>query len=224
MSPSETLRSGAPAAAVGTRRTRRRAATRARLLAGAQALIARDGLDRLTIADVAEEADVGFGTFYGYFSSKEALTQAVVADALERFGADTDARTRGLDDPAEIVAAAIRHTLDLADDDPTRARFIVELAFSSERTLWAGIHRRVVRDLRAGAATGRFRLDDPAASAHLLIGAVASAVRARVEGDLPPEAAEEVTARLLVMLGVPPADASAVARRNRRWHQPERPR
>lgn len=197
----------------GTRLERRRERTRARLLEGARVLIARDGLDRLTIADVADEADVGFGTFYGYFSSKEELTRALVADALERLGAENDALTRGIDDPAEIVAVAIGHTLGLVDDDPISARFIVELAFSSERTLWAGLHGRVVRDLEAGVAAGRFRLDDPVASAHLVMGAVAAAVRARVEGSLQPEAAEEVVTRMLVMLGVPATQSAAVARR-----------
>jgi AcrR family transcriptional regulator len=54
-----------------SRRERRVAATRVRLFRSALALIARKGLANVTVEDITEAADVGKGTFFNYFSSKD---------------------------------------------------------------------------------------------------------------------------------------------------------
>jgi AcrR family transcriptional regulator len=59
-----------PQPAMG-RRERRVAATRVRLFRSALALIARKGLANVTVEDITEAADVGKGTFFNYFSSKD---------------------------------------------------------------------------------------------------------------------------------------------------------
>lgn len=80
------------------RAERRRIATRARLLAAARCIFARQGLAEATIAQIAEEADLGFGTFYLYFPTKEDAYRAVVtegfAELSERLAA-TQARAAG---------------------------------------------------------------------------------------------------------------------------------
>ncbi len=53
------------------RRERRAAETRIRLFRSALALIARHGLANVTVEDITEAADVGKGTFFNYFPSKE---------------------------------------------------------------------------------------------------------------------------------------------------------
>lgn len=83
------------------RTERRRIATRARLLAAARKVFARQGLAEATIAQIAEEADLGFGTFYLYFSTKEDAYRAVVtegfAELSERLNAtQTRAAASGL--------------------------------------------------------------------------------------------------------------------------------
>src|SRR5271156_6831468 len=64
------------------RRDRRKAEARQRLLTAAHRLIAENGVSDLRIGDVTDLADLGFGTFYTYFPSKDALIEAVVADLL----------------------------------------------------------------------------------------------------------------------------------------------
>jgi len=61
--------SAAPAA--GNRRQRRAAETRVRLFRCALELIAERGLANVTVEDVTEAADVGKGTFFNYFPSKD---------------------------------------------------------------------------------------------------------------------------------------------------------
>ena len=55
----------------GGRRARRAAETRVRLFRSALELIAERGLPNVTVEDITEAADVGKGTFFNYFASKE---------------------------------------------------------------------------------------------------------------------------------------------------------
>ncbi len=57
---------------------RKRARNRDALLAAARRLFSRHGFDATTIADIADAADLGFGTFYNYFADKEAILDAVL--------------------------------------------------------------------------------------------------------------------------------------------------
>src|SRR5207244_4540561 len=64
--------SGAPRA---SRLDRRKARTRQALIDAAVRLIAEGRGDRASIAEITEEADIGFGSFYNHFDSKEQLFQ-----------------------------------------------------------------------------------------------------------------------------------------------------
>lgn len=65
-----------------TRGARRKSETRRRLLAGARVVFAREGLENATIAQITREADVGFGTFYLHFATKEDAYHAVVTEGF----------------------------------------------------------------------------------------------------------------------------------------------
>ena len=67
-----------------TRQARRRAQTRQRLLDAAQALFARQPVEDTTISQITEEADVGFGSFYNHFASKEEIVEATVRGYLRQ--------------------------------------------------------------------------------------------------------------------------------------------
>jgi AcrR family transcriptional regulator len=68
------------------RRARRQAEIRARLLSAGRTVFARHGVANATIAQITEAADVGFGTFYLYFRSKDALYRAIVHDGFAALG------------------------------------------------------------------------------------------------------------------------------------------
>jgi AcrR family transcriptional regulator len=65
-----------------TRGARRKSETRQRLLRAARSVFAREGLENATIAQITGSADVGFGTFYLHFATKEQAYRAVVADGF----------------------------------------------------------------------------------------------------------------------------------------------
>jgi AcrR family transcriptional regulator len=68
----------------GGRRNRRAAETRLRLFRCALQLVAERGLPRVTVEDITEAADVGKGTFFNYFESKNHLLATIVDLGLDR--------------------------------------------------------------------------------------------------------------------------------------------
>jgi AcrR family transcriptional regulator len=66
------------------RRERKKAATRELILRTGMKLFARYGIDAVTVDQIADAADVGKGTLYNYFPTKEAIVVAFLADADQR--------------------------------------------------------------------------------------------------------------------------------------------
>lgn len=81
--------------------------TRSALIRAAQRFIAEGKLS-VPILDITQAADVGMGSFYNHFSSKEELFEAAVADALDNLGALLDGVTASTKDPAEAFAVNFR--------------------------------------------------------------------------------------------------------------------
>src|SRR5256885_9412471 len=60
---------------------------RARVLAAAEEILARDGLSA-SMRTIAERAEVGLGTIYRHFPTQEALYQAIIVDRQQRLVAE----------------------------------------------------------------------------------------------------------------------------------------
>ncbi|MEJ2503485.1 MAG: helix-turn-helix domain containing protein, partial [Gemmatimonadota bacterium] len=67
----------------GSRRERKKEATRRRIVDAATRLFGERGFDAPTVDEIAESADVAKGTIYNYFSTKEELLFELLVD-LER--------------------------------------------------------------------------------------------------------------------------------------------
>src|SRR6266436_8812971 len=90
----------------GSRQDRRRARTRAELLAAAKRLLASKGFHGTKIADIAAAADVGTGTFYLHFPTKEALFADLVKETALRAKEEIDLAKAAVDDPHEKARVA----------------------------------------------------------------------------------------------------------------------
>jgi AcrR family transcriptional regulator len=86
------------------RRERKKIAVRSQILSTAIDLFSRRGLDVVTIDEIAAAADVGKGTIYNYFATKEDIVVAFMAD-LEARMAPTIARFRPGQRPVHRVLA-----------------------------------------------------------------------------------------------------------------------
>ncbi len=142
------------------RSARRRVQTRTALLRAGQRLLA-EGRTNVAVLEITEIADVGLGTFYNHFESKEDFFRDAADDALERHGALMDELTAEIADPAVAFAQSVRLTGRLHRMDPELSRVILahgtELIHSDK-----GRAPRALRDNRSGIAAGRFDVDDPA--------------------------------------------------------------
>jgi AcrR family transcriptional regulator len=194
------------------RRARRKAETRAKLLEAAQAVFARQGIDATRINEITEEADVGFGSFYNHFESKDAVVAAVVEDAAGAIGVAIDAATADLDDPAEVISVAHRTLVRLAAEDPEFGWLLVRLEATHDLASSA-LGSYAIRDIRRGIASGRFDVDDPAPALAATGGALLGVVRLVLRGHAVDEAATTHAAGVLRLLGLSAKDADRVAAR-----------
>ena len=85
---------------------RRKERTRHELLGAAVRVLAHKGFHDTKIADIADEADVGVGTFYLHFDTKDALFDALVDETVRRLKAVTDEAERAARDPIERIRLA----------------------------------------------------------------------------------------------------------------------
>jgi AcrR family transcriptional regulator len=67
--------------------------TRERILEATRTLLAQDGIDGVTLKRITAAADVGVGSFYNLFDSKEAVVFEVVRQALDAVDPHPGART-----------------------------------------------------------------------------------------------------------------------------------
>ncbi|MFF6988962.1 TetR family transcriptional regulator [Streptomyces sp. NPDC010273] len=189
---------------------RRRAKTRQALIGAARQIMAEQGGTDVSIQAIADRADVGFGTFYNHFETKDALFDAAVADALEEYGQLLDAATADIEDPAETFAASVRLTLRLAASHP-EITGILRFRGLQHVHSGTGLGPRALRDLEVGKASGRFDIKD----AQVALGAVGGIVLALVQlgatSDLNASAGEEAAELVLRMLGLPSDEAHEIS-------------
>src|SRR6202022_2367538 len=157
------------------RGARRRRETRSRLLVAALNLMAEKGMEGVAINEITEAADVGFGSFYNHFESKEAIYAAVLDWVFEDFA---DAMERGLgeiSDPAEVIAVSVRYTMMRALREPVWGQFLVREGFSA-RSGAHGLGRRLLRAFREGIAAKRLTVADPLLSFVSVAGTTLGAI------------------------------------------------
>ncbi|MFE9958903.1 TetR/AcrR family transcriptional regulator [Micromonospora sp. NPDC005299] len=198
---------------VPNRLERRKARTRSALVHAAQTFLAAGKLN-VPILELTQAADVGMGSFYNHFDSREQLFEAAVEDALERYGALLDELTVGLEDPAHVFAQSFRLTGRLHRRSPELSRVLLNNGLAlvgSDK----GLAPRARRDIEEGVRAGRFSVGDPelamvtVAGAALCLGQLLHDHPERDDAG----ATDQVTEDLLRMLGLTPRDAHAICQR-----------
>ena len=138
---------------------RRKQRTRAALVKAAQVLIAEGRLN-VPVLEITQAADVGMGSFYNHFDSKEQLFEAAVTDVLDTYGAVLDHLTADLEDPAAVFACSFRLSGRFFRARPQESRILLAnwgALMSADR----GLAPRALRDIKAAVAAGRFTVADP---------------------------------------------------------------
>ena len=160
-------------AAPTNRFERRRERTRQDLLAAAERVLAEKGLHQTKISDIAAAADVGVGTFYLHFPTKEALFDAVVEDTMRRFKATIDAARMSVRDPIDQMRAANAAFCRFACDNREVFRIVFGHAAAYNeviRRAQALFAADVEESFREGVSSGAFAPLPPALVAQAVIG------------------------------------------------------
>ena len=169
-----------PMAGRSPRLARRRHETRVRLLDAAFVLVAEKGMDGVTISQITDAADVGFGSFYNHFDSKEGIFAALVDWLFEEFANTLDRLASGLADPAEVIAVSVRHTLLRACREPVWGQLLIREGLSA-RALSRGLGQRLLRDTERGIAEKRFVVADELMCVVSVIGTVLAGIAAELD-------------------------------------------
>ena len=201
----------APAASAPkvSRLDRRKARTRQALIDAAVRLIAEGRGDRASIAEITEEADIGFGSFYNHFESKEQLFQTASEEVLERWGQLIDRASAGITDPAERYAVGTRITGRLGWTHPDIAGFLVGAGLAV-LDIPIGLVPRALRDIQAGQAAGRFTVPDAEIALSAVAGGLLGLLRMcqRHPERVDETAVDQLAEADLRLLGVPAGEAA----------------
>jgi AcrR family transcriptional regulator len=194
------------------RRERRKIEARARLLAATRQMIATEGAADLKIADIAKAADVGFGTFYNHFESKDAIVEAVLADVLATAATSIGSFALEFDDPAETASFSYRRFVLFAREEPELAAVLTKLAHA-EDLFEESLLPYARKTLEKGRQSGRFAIDDLDLALLSVIAAAFAAIKAVLAGRVGPDADTAGAEMMLRAFGLTKKEAREISRR-----------
>ena len=198
--------------AAENRTQRRKAQTRQKLVDAARAMLADGTAQRASIEEITERADVGFGSFYNHFTSKDDLYAAAVTEVLGIVGALLDDLHREVGDPVAAYAVSVRLSVRGALRRPQLAQILVRqgMAYLDDPH---GPAAYIQRDIDAAVATGRLHVEHPKIALAVTLGSVLATLRlALADPDLAAEPVDEQLAEhLLLMFGLPADQAHRLA-------------
>jgi len=172
----------------------------------------RDGQRHAPILEITKAADVGLGSFYNHFESRDALFEVAVDEALDALGARLDQLGAGLQDPAEVLAQGFRLTGRLFRQE----RELMQVATSAGTGMMQaqrGLVPYTRRDLAAGIRAGRFSVTDLELALGIVVGSalcLGEILRQQPDRDAA-SSADRMAAAVLRMLGVPANEAEQIA-------------
>jgi AcrR family transcriptional regulator len=161
--PIATVRSSAPPAA--GRRERKRAQTRERIFRAAMELFGQRGFFNTTVEDITEAADVGKGTFFNYFPSKEEVFSVLYETQLSKVNQARARAQSGDFSLRDLLRSFVRQIAEEPGSSQHLARGLIATVVSSEavrqmhmETMKHG--RQILGEvLKLGQARGEVRRD-----------------------------------------------------------------
>lgn len=198
--------------AVETRSERRKRRNRQALIEAGYHVMAEKGIDAATMSEIAERADVGAGTVYNYFASKDDLAMRVMEQMMDRLAQRIEAVTNTFDDPGQVYAFGIRNVMKAATTDH-RWRWLLRRSEVIADAMYRVMGPYAIRDIRNAVAAGRYQVEDSEMAWRQATHAIVGFSLAVCDEKLPPGKIDEAVVNLLGMVGVPRAEAWEIARR-----------
>lgn len=159
------------------RLARRKARTRAAILGAASTLFREHGFDQTSIQQIAEAADTGVGTVYGYFVSKEEVLRAVLdehsAEAVARYEAAVTADTCPLDRLCLALATLGEYIAE--HRTVLSSGFLRGVVEGNDRESSRWVEASIAHFIREGMERGEIRPVPEDTTARMLVGTVTMA-------------------------------------------------
>ena len=200
---------------VPNRFAKRRERTRQELLAAATRVLAEKGLHDTKVADIAAAADVGVGTFYLYFPTKDALFDAVVEETVRRLKETVDRARTAARDPVERVRAANAALCRFAHEN----REVFRIVFGHAAAFNDVVRRAqelftadAEETIREGIASGAFRPVPVEVAAQAMVGMATQILSWWTQQETIPLETIHETVTNLALRGLLPAPAVKGAR------------
>jgi AcrR family transcriptional regulator len=155
---------------------------RERVLAAARECFARDGLDA-QVDDIARAAEVGVGTVYRHFPTKQALAEAIAADHFDRLAASAHEALE-IPDPWQAFSTFLRNSAQMQAGD----RALAEVMAAEPEVMCDAalrrpdLHEAFAELVRRAQAAGILRPDLVPADVPMLICGVGRATLAGSTG------------------------------------------
>jgi AcrR family transcriptional regulator len=154
---------------------------RGQIIDAARKLVAKEGLEKLTIGELERRLSFTRGVITYHFKSKEEIVDELLSSAIREIDAATRSATQKSSSPAEMVRAVLRETLHGFLAHAEAARILMAFwgripsdarARRTNARLYAAYRRQGRRLIEVGRAAGAFTDVDADAAAVLLVGMV----------------------------------------------------
>jgi AcrR family transcriptional regulator len=195
-----------------TRSERRRRRIRQALIEAGHQVMAQKGIDAATMSEITELADMGAGTVYNYFASKDELAMCIMEQVMDRLSQRIEAVTNNFTDPAEVYAFGIRNVMIAATTDQ-RWRWLMRRSEVIAGAMYRVMGPYAIRDIRHAVVAGRYRVEDPELAWRQATHAIVGFSLAVCDKTILPGKMDEAVVNLLGMVGVRRGEAWEIARR-----------
>lgn len=206
------------------RMERRRLETRGKLLAATLKLVIKKGIEKTTLDDITEAADLGRRTFYYHFSGKDECIQAAAASVYQRHAERVDLAAKAKD-PVLVVAISVQVVLSGLLDEPV-TRYLMERPRLLGQAIVEALGDFMRRDITQGIEAGSF--EPPVALDKLdrmmmwsIVGIVIETAETTEERST---TLRDYAQAYLMILGVPSKEAKAAANKGMKAMATETPR
>jgi AcrR family transcriptional regulator len=194
--------------------------TRQALVDAGYQVISAKGIDLATMQEIAEIADVGAGTVYSYFKSKDELAIAVMEKVIRDLALRIEAVTNSFSDPAQVYAFGVRTVIEAATGD-LRWKQLLNRSEVIADAIYRCMGPFAMRDIENATFAGRFRVSNIKLTWKMATHAIVGAALSVTQNEFDQAVVTEVVVRLLCMTGIGEAEAIELASRPRPPLPPE---
>ena len=185
------------------RMERRRLETRGKLLTATLDLVIEKGIEKTTMSDITDKADLGRRTFYYHFVSKEEAVIAAVANAYQQHALGIASTIGGNHNPVMVMAMASQAVVAALLKEPVTG-CLVDYPKLLGEALFKAVGNTAHADMQAGIDSGDFK---PALKGDVLdnmimwslVGLIIKAVELE---DQTPKLLQDYAQMFLMILGI----------------------